>query len=123
MTSTPRYSIIKPGEMLNWPLYSPHRVDNHDCLNISLTTEYWTDPIRRNVMMNCANAVLRHKLGITPKKSRASTARASGQGRAAGGRQALRAAGQEQAPQCRPIDFRLDPAKPGAVINIGQHAA
>ena len=38
---------LKPGEMLHWPLNSPHRVDNHDCLNVSLTTEYWTDPIRR----------------------------------------------------------------------------
>ena len=58
---------LNPGEMLHWPLNSPHRVDNHDCLNVSMTTEYWTDPIRRNVMMNCGNAVLRHKLGITPR--------------------------------------------------------
>ena len=61
MTSMPPWSIFKPGEMLHWPLHSPHRVDNHDCLNVSLTTEYWTDPIRRMVRMKSGNAVLRYE--------------------------------------------------------------
>ena len=56
------YAVVAdlgPGEMMHWPLHSPHRVDNHDCLNVSLTTEYWTDPIRRMVRMKSGNAVLR----------------------------------------------------------------
>ena len=81
---------LNPGEMLHWPLNSPHRVDNHDCLNVSMTTEYWTDPIRRNVMMNCGNAVLRHKLGITPRSHSLERAGLLAQGSAAGRRQALR---------------------------------
>ncbi len=28
-------SELKPGEMVTWQLYAPHRVHNHDCLNIS----------------------------------------------------------------------------------------
>ena len=113
---------LKPGEMLHWPLNSPHRVDNHDCLNVSMTTEYWTDPIRRNVMMNCGNAVLRHKLGITPRSHAL-----SGPGFWL---KALLQAGakrsgmlKQQRAAARPITFKLDPAKPGAVINIAQNAA
>ncbi|HZP07723.1 cupin-like domain-containing protein [Methyloceanibacter sp.] len=113
---------LKPGEMAHWPLNSPHRVDNHDCLNVSMTVEYWTDPIRRNVMMNCGNALLRHKLGITPK-SHALT----GPGFWL---KALLQAGakrsgmlRQQRKAARPVTFRLDPARPGAVINLDQHAA
>ena len=113
---------LKPGEMAHWPLNSPHRVDNHDCLNVSMTVEYWTDPIRRNVMMNCGNALLRHKLGITPK-SYALT----GPGFWL---KALLQAGakrsgmlRQQRKAARPVTFRLDPARPGAVINLDQHAA
>ncbi len=113
---------LKPGEMAHWPLNSPHRVDNHDCLNVSMTVEYWTDPIRRNVMMNCGNAVLRHKLGITPKSYAL-----SGPGFWL---KALLQAGakrsgmlKQQRKTARPITFKLDPARPGAVINLDQHAA
>ncbi len=113
---------LKPGEMAHWPLNSPHRVDNHDCLNVSMTVEYWTDPIRRNVMMNCGNAVLRHKLGITPKSYAL-----SGPGFWL---KALLQAGakrsgvlKKQRKAARQISFRLDPKRPGAVINLDQHAA
>lgn len=112
---------IKPGEMLNWPLYAPHRVDNHDCLNISLTTEYWTDPIRRKMMMNCANAVLRHKLGLTPKSHAIHGPSFWYKAVLQAGVKRAGLLGKRGA-QYRPIEFRLDPAKPGAIINIDQHA-
>jgi len=112
---------LQPGEMMHWPLHSPHRVDNHDCLNVSLTTEYWTDPIRRTVMMNCGNAVLRSKLGITPKSEAitgpgfwAKAALQAGVKRAG-----LLNKGRAAA---RPITFRLDPTRPGALIDTPQNA-
>jgi len=37
---------LKPGEMVHWPLNCPHRVENEDCLNISVTTEHWTTDLR-----------------------------------------------------------------------------
>ena len=43
--------------MMHWPLYSPHRVENLDCVNISMTTEYWTEDIRRRQMVNLANGI------------------------------------------------------------------
>ena len=33
---------IGPGDMLHWELNAPHRVDNHDCLNVSMTIEWFT---------------------------------------------------------------------------------
>ena len=57
---------LKPGQMLHWPLNAPHRVDNMDCMNVSITTEHWTPDIRRNFAMRYGNGVLR-QFGWTPK--------------------------------------------------------
>ena len=58
---------LEPGEMLHWGLNGPHRVVNQDCLNVSLTTEHWTDDIRRHYAMNYANGVLRHMFDYKPR--------------------------------------------------------
>lgn len=58
---------LGPGEMLHWPLNGPHRVENHDCLNVSMTTEHYTDEIRRMYAVNFANGVLRNRFGVAPK--------------------------------------------------------
>ena len=109
--------VLEPGQMMHWPLNSPHRVENLDCLNISMTTEYWTENIRRRQMVNMANGILRTKLGITPH-SRATSgpafwAKAALQ---AGVRRAGLLKKEQQAK--RPVEFKLDPAKPGAIIDL-----
>lgn len=55
---------LEPGDMVNWPLNCPHRVENKDSLSISLTTEHWTSGIRKNYAVNFANGVLRRRLGL-----------------------------------------------------------
>ena len=55
---------LKAGEMVHWPLNCPHRVENKDCLNISVTTEHWTSDIRKSYAVNYANGVMRRKLGM-----------------------------------------------------------
>jgi hypothetical protein len=55
---------LHPGEMLTWPLYAPHRVQNHDCLNISVTMEHWTQPIWNSYAVHYGNGVLRRALGL-----------------------------------------------------------
>ncbi|MGE0231113.1 MAG: hypothetical protein AB7O39_08680 [Flavobacteriaceae bacterium] len=55
---------LRPGEMLHWQLNAPHRVENGDMMNVSVTTEYLTTPIKRLNHMNLANAILRHRFGI-----------------------------------------------------------
>ena len=50
---------LGPGDMIHWPLNAPHRVDNHDCLNVSMTMEFFTPDIRRRHIVNRANAIMR----------------------------------------------------------------
>jgi hypothetical protein len=112
---------IVGGEMLHWPLNAPHRVENDDCLNVSMTIEYWTDEIRRKHMVNMANAIMRHKLGMRPSDRSISGpsfyAKAVLQ-------KALRDTRwvKSQRSARRPIDFRLDPTRPGAIIDLRQAA-
>jgi hypothetical protein len=107
--------------MLHWPLNAPHRVENLDCLNVSMTTEYWTEEIRRSQMINMANGILRYKAGLHPK-SRAT------EGVGFWAKAALQAgvkrAGllKKERKARRPIEFKLDPARPGAIIDFQQAA-
>ena len=59
-----QYYDLKPGEMVTWPLNGPHRVENKDSLNISVTTEHYTDNIRKSFAVNYANGVLRRTFGM-----------------------------------------------------------
>ena len=61
---------LHPGEMLTWPLYAPHRVVNHDCLNISVTMEHWTDEIWRSYAVHYGNGVLRRAIGLAKPSTR-----------------------------------------------------
>lgn len=110
---------IGGGEMLHWPLNAPHRVENLDCLNVSMTTEYWTEAVRRRQMINMANGILRHKLGLKPR-SVATT------GPAFWAKAALQAGVRRSGllkkarKARRPIEFRLDDQHPGQVIDLAQ---
>jgi hypothetical protein len=57
---------LEPGDGLHWALNGPHRINNHDELNVSLTSEHYTPRIRRSWAMNYGNGVLR-SLGWTPR--------------------------------------------------------
>jgi hypothetical protein len=108
---------LEPGQMLHWPLNAPHRVENHDCLNVSMTLEYWSREIRRSHIVNMGNAILRHRLGVTPR-SRA----ISGPGFYAKAvlQRALRDTSwvKKERGARRPVDFKLDRAHPGAILDI-----
>ena len=109
------YDLL-PGQMLTWPLNAPHRVDNHDCLNVSMTLEYFTSDIRRHHMVTVANGIMRSKLGLAPVThvttgpsfwSKAVLQKLL-KGTANGDRKRAR----------RQPEFRLDPARPDAIIDI-----
>ena len=60
---------LTPGTFVSWPLHAPHRVENLDGLNVSVTCEVVT---RQSLMKNAvlhANGVVR-KLGFSPKSSK-----------------------------------------------------
>jgi hypothetical protein len=108
---------LSPGQLLSWPLNSPHRVENADCLNISVTTEHWTADNRRAQKLHLANAVLRHRLGW-----RAGPRRLSGPSYWA--KVALQAAWRRSpwavATQraLRPVEFKLAPAAPLGYLEV-----
>ena len=112
---------IGGGEMLHWPLNAPHRVENLDCLNVSMTTEYWTEKVRRSQMINMANGILRHKAGVAPKSRSTSGA---GFWAKAAMQAGVRRAGllQKERKARRAVDFKLDPEHPGAIIDIREAA-
>ena len=62
-----RVQDFEPGQMVHWPHFAPHRVVNYDCLNVSMTIDFSTDPILRAQMVNYANGILRHGFGWTPR--------------------------------------------------------
>ncbi|MBN9063971.1 MAG: hypothetical protein J0H41_16230 [Rhizobiales bacterium] len=108
---------IEPGQMLHWPLNAPHRVDNHDCLNVSMTLEYFTDEIRRTHMVTVANGIMRTKLGVTPKSREIS-------GPSFWTKAVLQRAlrnttmvKRENKARRKP-SFRLDPSRPGAIVDL-----
>lgn len=95
------------GQCMFWPLNWPHRIDNGDVLNISMTVEYWTDDIRRRHMVNLGNGILRQMMGYAPKGRATSGpsfyAKAGLQAfmRRSGLLKPIRAA-------ARPVEFKLD---------------
>jgi len=60
---------LEPGEMLHWALNGPHRVSNLDGFSVSLTTEHWTNQIRRSYAMHYGNGILRNKAHWAPRSS------------------------------------------------------
>ncbi len=109
---------IEPGDMLHWPLNAPHRVDNHDCLNVSMTMEYFTRDIRRRHMVVKANAILRSKLGLVPQG--AATTGPAFWAKAAFQRALRDTAWVKRQNRARKTpEFRLDPTRPGGVVEIG----
>jgi hypothetical protein len=112
---------LEPGQMLNWPLNAPHRVENLGSVNISMTVSYVNDEIRRAEIVHLANGLLRHRFGYQPKsrnlRGPSFLAKAVMQ-------KLLRDGGwvkRERAAR-RPIDFRLDAAQPGKIVDLKKAA-
>ncbi|MGV7030606.1 cupin-like domain-containing protein [Methylobacterium symbioticum] len=110
---------LQPGQMMHWPLNAPHRIENLDCLNVSMTMEYWTDDIRRRHIVNVANGILREGFGIAPR-SRATAGPAFLAKKVM--QKALR--NRDWSPKDKPkrgrppVDFRLDPARLGQIVDL-----
>jgi hypothetical protein len=107
---------MEAGRMLHWPLNGPHRVVNEDMLNVSFTTEHWTDDLRKHYAVNYANGVIRQVTG-------ASTLSQQTSGASYWGKLALAAAVKfsplnPQKKKVYKVDFRVDPLAPEGVLNI-----
>jgi hypothetical protein len=113
---------LQPGEFLQWPLNAPHRVENDDCLNVSLTISFATEEIRRAQTVNLANGILRHRFGA--KRPGRSLTGMSYWGKAVIQKTLRNTAWikTERAAR-RQIAFKLDPGNLGAIREITPQAA
>jgi len=108
---------LEAGDMAHWPLNAPHRVENYDVLNVSITSEHWSRTIARKHHVNMANGLLRHRHGWTPRSRKI-----GGPGyfaKAALQKLAHRSAWlAKQRAGKRPIEFTLDPGSRGGVLPV-----
>jgi hypothetical protein len=112
---------IGPGQMLNWELNAPHRVENLDTFSVSMTVSYTNDRIRRSEIVNLANGLLRNRFGYLPRSRNphgpSYFAKAVMQ-------KLYRDSGwvKRQRQARRPTEFRLDAAQPGKIIDLPKAA-
>ncbi len=57
---------LEPGDAVSWPQNAPHRVDNLDGLNVSITTDYFTPAAQRKYGVYFTNGLMRRRLGLKP---------------------------------------------------------
>jgi len=108
--------LLKPGMALTWPQNAPHRVQNGDMMNVSLSCEFMTLPalIRANALF--ANGVIRRRLGgkpVLPARVGPTVVARAGLARA----MKLFHKAPEKGPT--PITFELDPS--GALQDLPAH--
>ncbi len=74
---------MRPGLMANWPQMAPHRIDNGNCVNVSLSCEFMTMPglIKANALFT--NGVLRRRHGMNPELAKDSMVKLYGKAAAA----------------------------------------
>jgi len=108
---------FRGGQMLNWPLNAPHRIENLDCLNVSMTMEYWTEEYKRAQIVNVANGILRHRFK-RPARSRATHGPVFWGKRVA--QRLLRDSPglKRERKALRPITFKLDRTHLGQILDL-----
>ena len=112
---------LEPGQMLNWPLNAPHRVENLGSVNISMTVSYVNDEIRRAEIVHLANGLLRHRFGYAPKSR---SIRGPSYFAKAVLQKVMRDSGwvKRERKARRAIDFRLDATQPGKIVDLPKAA-
>ncbi|PPD45404.1 MAG: hypothetical protein CTY15_04875 [Methylocystis sp.] len=108
---------LEPGDWTTWPRNSPHRVRNADCVNVSFTTEHWTDELRSGYAVDYANGLLRPLCGGRDL-SRATTGFSfwGKLGLTAAHKTLRRLAGNDRMPMT--VDFRVDPEAVGGYYDV-----
>ncbi len=60
---------LEPGDGITWPHNGPHKVDNLDGLNVSISMEYLTAKAKRKYGVYYTNGLLRRYLGLNPNNT------------------------------------------------------
>jgi hypothetical protein len=64
------YFDLMPGDLITWPLNAPHRIVNHNSVNVSVSVQYATDRGERRALLYQANQFLRSRLGLPVHSTR-----------------------------------------------------
>lgn len=107
---------LEPGVMATWKQNAPHRIENGDMLNVSLSFEFMTPRALTRANVIYANGVLRRRLGWSPRLQDGLSPAAVAKVGAARAFKALKL--QKAHEHALPVTFRLDPQAPGAVATV-----
>jgi hypothetical protein len=109
---------LNAGDVIWWPLNSPHRVTNLEGINVSLSTVYETEESYRRKLVYCANRYFRRSWGIPMWSTKEGGVNSYIKRTAF---RLLQKAGAVHAPRRRAYvtDLRIDPAAPAGVAKIG----
>ncbi|MEO1495872.1 MAG: cupin-like domain-containing protein [Planctomycetota bacterium] len=103
----------QPGQLITWPQLAPHRVENLEGLNVSLSTEHKNARARRRLNVHTGNYVLRQRLGYVAQSIEADGLAAHvKQLLARVDRYAGKLVGKEKEQWTYPVTFALDPNAP-----------
>ena len=97
---------LEPGMGITWPQLAPHRVQNENCMNVSLSCEYMTLKSAINANAIYTNSFLREKMNLNPRHSAGFNARELGKAAFARVHKRLSKQGPRKSPT--PITFELD---------------
>lgn len=61
---------LEPGQAVSWPLNAPHRVNNTEGINVSVTTEFWTAEAFRKFGVYFTNGIIRRRFGFAPQSTK-----------------------------------------------------
>lgn len=107
---------LEPGDVVTWPQNSPHRVENEDDLNVSLSTEHYTSRQLRHVRVCKANCLLRRTAKIPCKSMNTEGIGYALKSTAFLGARALQKLfGSEGVTYDYPMTFRVDPDAPDGI--------
>ena len=68
---------LEPGDVVSWSQNAPHRIENLDTLNVSLSTGFVTDAADRRHLIYSANYLFRRRFGLPTVSTRESGLAAS----------------------------------------------
>ncbi len=107
---------LEPGWAVSWPQNAPHRVDNLEGLNVSVTTDYFTPAAQRKYGVYFANGLIRRRLHRTPRSTHCNGFSAYAKCAAA---LAAKKTGLHQTSESQLLrSFILDRTKPGEIISL-----
>ncbi|GLI93464.1 hypothetical protein [Methylocystis echinoides] len=111
---------LEPGDWATWPRNAPHRVRNADCVNVSFTTEHWTDELRAGYAVDYANGLLRPLFrGADLSRETRGPAFMAKFAVAAAHKGWRRLAGRTHMPVT--VDFRVDPRAAQGFADVAPH--